>query len=100
MTYLVPVAQQDHFPISLLHECKLNKSHLCYCWNMQGYLLPSTKDVISAVVSSGCGIPLISQPNNPALILQLKVAVDPSVALIDVGVMMKAEIHMNQKITM
>ena len=59
--------------------------------------MPSTLDVISVVVSSGRGILLTSQPNNPALILQVKVAVDPSVALIDVGVMMKAEIHMNQK---
>ena len=64
------------------------------------YLLPSSLVVISVVVSSSRVIPLISQPNNPVLILQLKVAVDPSVALTDVGVMMKAEIHMNQKITM
>lgn len=62
--------------------------------------MPSTLCSISAVVSSGRGILLTSQPNNPSLILQLKVAVDPNVALIDVGVMMKAEIHMNQKITM
>ena len=58
-------------------------------------VLPSmVVDVISDCFSSVNGDPLTSQKAVPpvALLLQLKVAVDPSVALTDVGVLRKTEI--------
>ena len=48
--------------------------------------------VTSLVFSSVNSDPLTIQAMTPVLALQLKVAVDPSVALTDVGVMIKAEI--------
>jgi len=39
---------------------------------------------------------LTTQNIPPVLTLQLKVAVDPNVALTDVGMLVKAEIDMNQ----
>jgi len=49
--------------------------------------------VVSFVFSSVNSDPSTIQAITPVLALQLKVAVDPSVALTDVGVMMKAEIR-------
>jgi len=46
--------------------------------------------------SSGNVEPLTTQNIPPVLTLQLKVAVDPNVALTDVGVLVKSEIDMNQ----
>jgi len=54
-------------------------------------MLPSLLVVISLVFSSGNVVPLTIQIVPPLVTLQLKVAVDPSVALTDVGVLMKAE---------
>jgi len=46
-----------------------------------------------SVPFSSCNVdPLTIQPMNPLVVLQLKVAVDPSVALTDVGVTMNSEI--------
>ena len=53
-------------------------------------ILPILLIVISGVFSSVSNEPLTSQPTAPVVALQLKVAVDPSVALIDVGVVIKA----------
>jgi len=55
-------------------------------------LLPTLLVVIFAVFSSVNVDPLTIQATPPPLALQLKVAVEPSVALTDVGVMMKAGI--------
>ena len=55
---------------------------------------PAVIAVISLVLSSGNVDPSTSHPNVPLLVLQLKVAVDPSVALTDVAVLVKAEIMM------
>ena len=55
-------------------------------------VLPSLLVVISLEFSSVNSDPLTIQPTKPLLTLQLKVAVDPSVALTDVGAMMKAAI--------
>ena len=55
-------------------------------------MLPTLLVVISLVFSSVNSDPLTIQAMTPVLALQLKVAVDPSVALTDVGVMIKAEI--------
>ena len=55
-------------------------------------VLPSLLVVISLVFSSVNSDPLTIQIVPPLLTLQLKVAVDPSVALNDVGVLMKAAI--------
>ena len=57
---------------------------------------PAVIAVISIVLSSGKVDPSTSHPKVPVLTLQLKVAVDPSVALTDVGVLVKAEIIMNK----
>ena len=48
--------------------------------------------VISVLFSSNNVDPLTIQLIEPLLALQVKVAVDPSVALTDVGVMMNSEI--------
>ena len=48
--------------------------------------------VISGLFSCSSGDPLTSQLSEPAVVLQLKVAVDPSVAFTDVGMLMKAGI--------
>lgn len=58
-------------------------------------VFPTPEVLISGVFSSVD--PLSIQTIMPALALQLKVAVDPNVALIDVGVLTKAGI--NKKIT-
>lgn len=55
-------------------------------------VLPVVIAVISSVISS----PSTNQPIPPLLALQLKVAVDPSVVLIDMGVQIKPEIQMNK----
>ena len=55
-------------------------------------VLPSLLVIISLVFSSGNVVPLTIQIVPPLITLQLKVAIDPSVALTDVGVMMKAAI--------
>ena len=57
-------------------------------------VLPILLIVISGVFSSVNNEPLTSQPTAPIVALQLKVAVDPSVALIDVGVVIKARTQM------
>ena len=53
---------------------------------------PAVTNVIFFTLSSGNVDPPTSQPRAPLLTLQLKMAVDPSVALTDVGVLVKAEI--------
>ena len=55
-------------------------------------VLPTLSLLISLEFSSVNSNPLTIQPTKPLLTLQVKVAVDPSVALTDVGAMMKAEI--------
>ena len=55
-------------------------------------MLRSLLVVISVSFSSVIGDPLTIQPSKPVVALQVKVAVDPSVALTDVGVVMKAAI--------
>ena len=50
-------------------------------------VLPRKPIPIPPVLSSDKSDPLISQPTRPPVALQLKVAVDPSVALTDVGVL-------------
>ena len=54
--------------------------------------MPALVVVISLEFSSVNSDPLTIQATKPLLVLQLKVAVDSSVALTDVGVMMKAAI--------
>ena len=51
--------------------------------------LPTLLVVISCLFSSDKSDPLTCQPITPVVELQLKVAVDPSVALTDVGVLTK-----------
>ena len=53
-------------------------------------VLPTLLIVISCVFSSVNSEPLTIQEIVPVVALQLKVAVDPSVVLTDVGVLMKA----------
>ena len=53
---------------------------------------PAMLAVISLVFSSVNSDPLTIQAITPVLVLQVKVAVDPSVAMTDVGVMMIAAI--------
>jgi len=48
--------------------------------------------LLCEVLSSGNVDPLTNQVIEPLLALQVKVAVDPSVVLTDLGVLMKAEI--------
>ena len=55
-------------------------------------VLPVVLAVISGLFNSGNVDPFISQKGRPVLTLQVKVAVDPNVALTDVGVMTKAGI--------
>ena len=55
-------------------------------------MLPALVVAISLVYSSVNSDPLTIQAITPVLALQLKVAVDPSVAMTDVGVMMRAAI--------
>jgi len=55
-------------------------------------VVPEVLAVISVVFSSSNVDPLAIQIIPPVVALQLKVAVDPSVALTDVGVTMKAAI--------
>lgn len=59
-------------------------------------VLPVVVAVISVVFSSDKSVPSTIQPIAPLLALQLKVAVDPSVILIDMGVLIKSEIQMNK----
>ena len=54
--------------------------------------VPVGLTVISVLFSSNNVDPLTIQLIEPLLALQVKVAVDPSVALTDVGVMMNSEI--------
>ena len=54
-------------------------------------VLPVKLAVIYVVFSSDNSDPSTIQPMKPLLALQVKIAVDPSVALIDVGVLMKSE---------
>ena len=54
--------------------------------------MPTLLVVIAVVFNSGNVDPLTFQVIDPVLALQLKLAVDPSVALTDVGVLVKAEI--------
>ena len=53
------------------------------------YILPALLVVIFGVFSCDNGDPLTSQPGWLVVTLQLKVAVDPSVALTDVGMRTK-----------
>ena len=53
---------------------------------------PALRAVISVVLSSGNVDPSTSQPRVPVLTLQLKMAVDPSVVVCEVGPRMKSEI--------
>ena len=55
-------------------------------------MIPAFILFISGVLSSGNVDPLTNQVIEPLLALQVKVAVDPSVVLTDLGVLMKAEI--------
>ena len=55
-------------------------------------VLPLELTVMYGVLSSVNGDPLTSQLSVPAVTLQLKVAVDPSVALTDVGMLTNAAI--------
>ena len=59
-------------------------------------VLPVILAVISVVFSSDKSVPSTIQPIAPLLALQVKVAVDPSVVLIDMGVLIKSEIQMNK----
>ena len=52
-------------------------------------MLPTLLVVISGMFSGDNSDPLTSQPGWPVVVLQLKVAVDLSVALTDVGVLTK-----------
>ena len=54
--------------------------------------LPTVLVVIAVVFNSGNVDPLTFQAIDPVVALQVKLAVDPSVALTDVGVLVKAEI--------
>ena len=54
--------------------------------------MPTLLVVISLRFNSDNSDPLTIQPTKPLLALQVKVAVDSSLALTDVGVMMKAAI--------
>ena len=60
---------------------------------------PAPLVVISALPSSINVDPSTVQIIEPLLELQLKVAVDPSVELTDVGMLMKAEEHNNDDLT-
>ena len=62
-------------------------------------VLPMLLAITSLEFSSVNVNPLTSQPIKPLVVLQLKVEVDPSVVLTDVGVLTKAEIGMILKIT-
>ena len=53
---------------------------------------PTPAVLISVLFSSDNGTPLTSQEIRPVVALQLKVAVDPKVALTDVGVLIKSGI--------
>ena len=61
------------------------------------YVSPVPLDVISVTFSFVNGDPLTIQAIEPPLILQVKVAVDPSVALTDVGVLVIAEKWIKQQ---
>ena len=54
-------------------------------------VFPALLVIISVVLNPVKSDPLTIQTTIPLLALQVKVAVDPSVALTDVGVLMKAE---------
>lgn len=55
-------------------------------------VLPLELTVMYGVLSSVNGDPLTSQSITPVVTLQLKVAIDPSVALTDVGMLRNAAI--------
>ena len=61
-------------------------------WTCKKNVLPTALIVISCVLSSVNSDPLTVQSIVPVVALQVKVAVDPRVALTDVGVLMKAGI--------
>ena len=61
-------------------------------WTYKKNVLPPLPVVISCVFSSVNSDPLIIQESVPVVALQVKVAVDPRVALTDAGVVTKAGI--------
>ena len=61
-------------------------------WTCKENVLPTLLIVISCVLSSVNSEPLTLQSIVPVVALQLKVAVDPRVALTDAGVVTKAGI--------
>ena len=60
-------------------------------------VVPPPIALISGVIWCDRCDPLTSQPTDPVVALQLKVAVDPSVAFTDVGVVTNSEIAIYNK---